>query len=47
MASRPGTTTIQLEGKTKDRLADIGKKNETYDDIINKLIDLWLKKKKR
>ena len=46
MASRSGTTTIQLEGKTKDRLMDIGKKGETYDEIVNKLIDLWLKKKK-
>lgn len=46
MPSRQGVTTIQLEAKTKDRLMDIGKKGETYDDIINKLIDLWKKKKK-
>lgn len=47
MPSRKDTTTIQLEIPTRERLMDIGKKGETYDDIINKLIDLWLKKKKR
>lgn len=31
----------------RERLMDIGKKGETYDDIINNLIDLWLKKKKK
>ncbi len=46
MASREGVTTIQLEMKTKDRLMDMGKKRETYDDIINKLIDFWMKRKK-
>jgi len=46
MPSRPGVTTIQLEGKTKDRLMGLGKKGETYDDIINKLIDQHLKKKR-
>lgn len=46
MASREGVTTIQLEMKTRDRLMDLGKKSETYDDILNKLIDFWLKKNK-
>jgi len=46
MPSRNGVTTIQLEMKTRDRLMSIGKKGETYDDIINKLIDLQLKKRK-
>lgn len=46
MPSREGVTTIQLEMKTRDRLMDLGKKSETYDDILNKLIDFWLKKKR-
>ena len=46
MASREGVTTIQLKMKTRDRLMDLGKKSETYDDILNRLIDFWLKKKK-
>jgi len=46
MASREGVTTIQLEMKTRDRLMDLGKKGESYDQIINKLIDSWSKKKK-
>lgn len=32
-------TTIQLTKKTRERLKSIGKKSETYDDIINRLID--------
>lgn len=31
-------TTIQLEKTTKNRLVSIGRKNETYDDIVVKLI---------
>jgi len=46
MPSREGVTTIQLEMKTRDRLMSIGKKGETYDEIINKLIDQHLKRKK-
>jgi len=46
MPSREGVTTIQLEMKTRDRLMSIGKKGETYDEIINKLVDTWQKKKK-
>ena len=46
MPSRDGVTTIQLEMKTRDRLMSIGRKGETYDEIINKLVDLWQKKKK-
>ncbi len=46
MPGRPDVTTIQLEPKTKDRLMDLGKKGETYDDIVNKLVDFWLKRKK-
>ncbi len=31
--------TIKIRLGTRDRLKDIGKKSETYDDIINSLID--------
>jgi predicted CopG family antitoxin len=31
-------TTIQISKETREKLADIGKKGETYDDIIKKLI---------
>lgn len=46
MPSRQGVTTIQLEVKTRDRLMSIGRKGETYDEIINKLVDAHLKRKK-
>jgi len=46
MPSREGVTTIQLEMKTRDRLMGLGKKGESYDLIINKLIDSWQKKKR-
>jgi len=32
-------TTIQISKGTREKLADMGKKGETYDDIINKLIE--------
>lgn|GEM_PF-1300807 len=35
-------TTIQVRPETRDRLKDLGKKGETYDEIINRLIDFWL-----
>ena len=31
--------------KTRDRLALLGNKAETYDDIINKLIDCYLSRR--
>lgn len=34
-------TTVQLLGSTKARLDDIGRKNDSYDDIIRRLIDFW------
>jgi hypothetical protein len=34
-------TTIQIQKKTRDKLVEIGKKNETYDDIIINLINLY------
>ena len=40
MLSKKGITTAQSEKRTRDRLMDIGKKNETYGEIINKVVDL-------
>jgi hypothetical protein len=33
-------TTIPLRKATRDRLKQLGGKGETYDDILNRLIDL-------
>jgi hypothetical protein len=38
-------TTIRIKVKTKKRLDEFGKKSETYDDIINRLLDLAKSKK--
>jgi hypothetical protein len=32
-------TMIQLKKSTRERLKDIGKKGESYDDLINQLLD--------
>ncbi len=34
-------TTIPIKKETRDMLKELGKKGETYDDIIRRLIDLW------
>lgn len=36
-------TTLQVSKTTRDRVASIGKKGETYDDILNALVDMWNK----
>lgn len=36
------TTTIRLQRSTKERLNIVGKKGETYDDIILKLISHYI-----
>ena len=36
-------TSIKIQMSTRDRLVDLGKKNESYDTIINKLIDFYEK----
>lgn len=36
-------TTIQLKKSTRLRLLEIGMKKETYDDLINRLVDTYLK----
>ncbi|MEM2175486.1 MAG: hypothetical protein QXI58_07710 [Candidatus Micrarchaeia archaeon] len=39
-------TTIKLKKQTKKMLEELGKKNETYDDIIKKLIEYYYKSEK-
>jgi len=31
-------TTIQLEEATRDKLSSLGRKGESYDDIINRVV---------
>jgi hypothetical protein len=38
-------TTIQIEIPTRERLASMGVKTETYDDVINRALDALEKKK--
>ncbi len=38
MAFNKGVTTIQLSPKTRDKLKELGKKGETYEDIILRLL---------
>ena len=33
-------TTIQIDLKTRDRLKSVGRMDETYQDLINRLVDL-------
>lgn len=35
-------TTIPLSMETRDRLKALGRKGETYDDLVNRLIDRHL-----
>lgn len=35
---RPGMTSLQISKETKKKLDEIGKKSETYEDIILKLL---------
>ena len=37
-------TTLKVLKKTRDRLVNFGKKAETYDDILTKLMDFWERK---
>ena len=39
-------TSIQLSVKTKERLDKIGLKKDTYDDIVNRLLDQATRKRK-
>lgn len=37
-------TTIQIETETRDRLRKLGTKGESYDKIVNNLIDAFLRR---
>ena len=39
-----GTTTIKVKDATIDRLKALGKMGDSYDDVINKLLDEHEKK---
>jgi len=32
-------TTIQVKTETKEKLKEIGKKGESYDDVINRILE--------
>ncbi|MFA4860667.1 hypothetical protein [Methanoregula sp.] len=34
-------TTIKIQTETRDKLADLGKKSESYDTILNRLIEFY------
>lgn len=36
-------TTISLDMETRDRLKSLGRKGETYDELVNRLIDHYLR----
>jgi hypothetical protein len=40
-------TTIQLEEETRDRLKDFGKKGESYDDIVIRLMKFYKENSKK
>ena len=40
-------TTLRVKVSTRDRLADIGNKDDTFDDIINRLVDFYKKETKK
>ena len=37
-------TTVKVTKRTREKLAELGKKNETYEDIIERLIEFYEKK---
>jgi len=41
------TKLIKVKDDTYERLSDKGKKNETYDDVIRKLLDFYDSKNKK
>jgi len=39
-------TSVKISRETRDALKSIGKKGETYDDVINRLLDRVLRRKR-
>ncbi len=39
-------TSIKIKRETRDVLKSLGKKGETYDDIVNRLLDRALRRKR-
>lgn len=37
-------TTIQISKATRDRLQSVGKMSQTYDELLNEMMDLFSKK---
>jgi len=44
--NRKGKTTIELSKETRDQLKELGKKGETYDQIVRRLLKLATGEKK-
>lgn len=40
-------TTIQLEEKTRDRLKSLGSMSDTYDSLIDRLVEFYEEARKR
>jgi len=40
-------TTVKVTKRTRDRLAELGNKKETYEDVISKLIEFYEKNNKQ
>jgi hypothetical protein len=40
-------TTVKVQKKTRDRLTKLGNKSETFDDIINRLVNFYEKNGKQ
>ena len=39
-------TTIPIKKETRDMLKEMGKKGETYDEIIRRLLEAWKSQKR-
>jgi len=46
MTQKSKYTTIALSPRTKERLNGIGRKGETYDDIVVRLLDFYKEARK-